>query len=382
MNNLKDFFEEFADAESKMDFKMANEIEVGECLSTGSYALDDILYGGWPEGRISQLYGVAGGGKTLLAILAIKAAQAKDPEATQLWIDAEQTLNTAWCEALGVNLSKVAVIENELATSAQKLFELLLGVPREDKTTHFMSGWKKEGFISKIIKKEINCNFIVLDSLGSLQAPAEEATHVGKVFMAPPLAKFLTTTFKKLTPQLAQTRVPMLIINHRKDSMDMYTDHTFSGGNAFRHFLSANVYVEPVTRKDSLILDEREEKIGHIIRATTEKTKRGAWPKKCEFKVNFSKGFVQQHEEIANLALRYDVVGRPTAVTYQFGDRKWVGEGKYQEALASDTSLAQDILNKIYEVRDGASPSQLEIKPSSESSEEDDTKSKRSKKAK
>jgi hypothetical protein len=110
--------------------------------------------------------------------------------------------------------------------------------------------------------------------------------------------------------------------------MDPYgVDHTFSGGNTYSHFLSANVYFEPVNRADAKILDEKDNKIGQTIRATIEKSKFGPWPRKCEFKVDFGIGVIDKHEEIAQLALDYNIVTKPTSVTHEYGEMKWVGFG-------------------------------------------------------
>jgi hypothetical protein len=130
--------------------------------------------------------------------------------------------------------------------------------------------------------------------------------------------------------------------------MDPYgADHTFSGGNTYSHTLSANVYFEAIQRKDSMIVDEKENKIGHPLRATIEKSKFGPWPRKCEFKVNFGIGVIDKHEEIAQLALDYGVVLKPTTMSYVYGDKTWVGLGKFCDAIATDAKLAEELLVKI-----------------------------------
>jgi hypothetical protein len=135
--------------------------------------------------------------------------------------------------------------------------------------------------------------------------------------------------------------------------MDPYgADHTFSGGNTYAHTLSANVYFEAVSRKDSVILDEKENKIGHPLRATIEKSKFGPWPRKCEFKVNFGIGVIDKHEEIAQLALDYDVVIKPNSVSHEYGDRKWVGFPKFCEAIKADPVLAEELLLKVSQARE------------------------------
>jgi len=353
-NKLEAFFKSYADSEEQLDFKMAHET-VGEkipVISTGSLVLDDALSsGGYPDGRLIQLYGAAGSGKSLLSMIAIKEAQKKDPEAQQVFIDSEGTFSSTWAETLGLDTSRIILIEGDTAVNGRKCFEMLLGVPKEDQK-HVLKGKSKEGLLDKIANKEFNINLIVLDSLGSIIPPQEDTASIGKANMAL-LARFLTPTFRKLSLELQKAKVPFIIINHKRDNMDPYgSDHTFTGGNTYTHFLSVNLYIEAVQRKDAMILDDKENKIGHPIRATVEKSKYGPWPRKCEFKVNFGIGIIDKHEEIAKLALDYNIVNKPTTVSHEYGDRKWVGFGKFCDAIKDDSELAAELTQKISEARE------------------------------
>lgn len=353
-NKLDAFFKTFAAAEEELDYKMAH-VTVGEkvpVISTGSYALNDALSsGGLPKGRIIQYYGPPSSGKTLLAMLAIVEAQKADPEAQQMFIDAEQTFDPNWAEILGVDTSRVILVEGDTASNGRKCFEMLLGVPKED-NKHVLVGKSKEGLLDKIVKKEFNINLIVLDSLGAIIPPGEDVAAVGKQNMAL-MARFLTTTFKKLSLEVSKAQIPFIVINHKRDNMDPYgADHTYSGGNTYSHTLSANVYFEAVTRKDSMITDEKENKVGHPIRATIEKSKFGPFPRKCEFKVNFGIGIIDQHEEIAQLALDYGVIEKPNNVTHTYKDVNWRGFANCCEAIKDDPALANELLVKIDEARE------------------------------
>lgn len=349
------FFKSFSDSDELLDFKFASQT-LGRkipAISSGSLGLDNALSsGGHPKGRLIQFYGAPGSGKSLMAMIAILEAQKEDPKAYQVFIDAEGTFDPKWARTLGLNVKKIIIVDGDMAVNGRKCFEMLLGEPKEDQKTHKLVGKKKEGLLDQIIKGEININMIVLDSLGSIMPPGEDTSAVGKMNMSL-LARFLTTTFRKLSLEVSKAKIPFIIINHKKDSMDPYgPDHTFSGGNTYAHFLSANIYFEIVNRADAKILDDKEQKIGHTIRATIEKSKFGPWPRKCEFKVNFSIGVIDKHEEIAQLALDYNVVEKPTAVTHQYGEQKWVGFGKFCEAIAEDEALANELTAKIHEARE------------------------------
>lgn len=387
-DKLEAFFKSFATSEEQLDFRMAHETisDKVPVISTGSLALDDALScGGNPKGRIIQYYGPTGSGKTLMAMIAMLEAQKEDPTAKQVFIDAEQTFSATWAESLGLDTSKIWIIDGDMAVNGRMCFEMLLGVPKEDKKTHVLVGKSQEGLLDKIMNKEVNVNMIVLDSLGAIQPPGEDTSAVGKFNMSL-LARFLTTTFRKLSLEIHKAKIPFIVINHKKDGMDMYgPDHTFSGGNSYGHFLSANIYFEAIQSKEARILDEKENKIGHGLKATIEKSKFGPWPRRCEFKVNFGIGVVDKHEEIAALALEYDVVTKSSSVSHEYGDKKWVGFPKFCEAVREDEALAKELTIKIGEARDSKwekKRQEQEAKKNKSTSIEVESETKKAKKAK
>lgn len=360
-SKLEAFFKSYSDSEDQLDFKMAHET-VGQKLegtSTGSLLLDEALSSGnLPKGRLFQFYGASGSGKTLMAMLAVKEAQKSDPESQQMWIDAEGTFDPNWAETLGVDTSRLIMVEQETAVVGRKCFEMILGVPKEDKKTHELVGKTKDGLLDLVMSGDINVNMVVLDSLGAIIPPGEDVSRVGKMNISL-LARFLTTTLRKLSLEANKAKVPFIFINHKKDGMDPYgADHTFSGGNSYSHFLSANIYFTAANAKDKQIFDDKDNKVGHVMYATIEKSKFGPWPRKCEFKVDFRSGVVGREEEIAKLAKDYGIITMSSSVTHEYGDKKWVGQPKLVEAIASDPDLADELLLKINEARD----SKLEAK--------------------
>jgi len=361
-NPVEEFFKAFGDADAEVDFKFGHEVfsEKLNVITTTSHVLDDALSsGGLPLGRLLQYYGPPGSGKTFMTMLAIKQAQQADPKAIQIFIDAEQTFNASWAAQLGINVARVGLIQGETAAYGQKLFERLLGVPKEDKKHKFV-GKSKPGLLDKIADGTMNVNMIVLDSIGVLIPPGMDTAAVGQITMGKK-SKFFAETFPKLAVEVKKANVPFVMINHVRAGMDPYgPDHTFAGGNSYAHSLSANVYFEAVQRKDSNIYNDKEEKIGGIIRAVVEKSKFGPWPRKCEFKVDYRSGVVDLHEEVAELAIKYDIVARPNNVMYEYGEEKWKGRAAFNDAVKEDTAFQADLLKKINDAREAERSRQIE----------------------
>jgi recombination protein RecA len=303
-----------------------------------------------PKGRLIQYYGPPGGGKTCMSMIAMKEAQLEDPTAYQLFIDAEGTFDQKWANDLGVNVQNIIKISGELAVNGRRCFEMLLGTPKEN-SKHVYDGKKVEGVFDQIISKKININLIVLDSLASIIPPGEDIAGVGQSQMAR-LARFMTDAGKKLSLEVSRAKIPMIIINHKRDSLAMYgPDHAHPGGNAYKHQLSANIYFEPIGGKDGQILDEDEDRIGQSIRATVEKSKFGPCPRKAFFKLLFTKGIVDSNEELFELALKYGIINKLSTVTYEYNSQMFKGKNEVI-AFLKDESAFNEINTLVNKARD------------------------------
>jgi hypothetical protein len=110
--------------------------------------------------------------------------------------------------------------------------------------------------------------------------------------------------------------------------------------------------MEKVNAKDTIILNEKEERVGGMLRATIEKSKFGPCPKRCEFKVRYDIGIIDTHEEVAQLGIEYGVIERPSTITYKYKELEFRGKEKFYEGLKASPELTNEILAQIVDIRE------------------------------
>lgn len=304
------------------------EIGVVDIIQTGSPSLDKALcIGGWCRGRIIQLAGKEGSGKTLLALLAMAHWQSLDDENCCAFIDAEFTYDPVWAETLGIDNDRVFLVKTN---EADKIFTGLVG-KKSNKSTGLLEMIEEKMTINhRVNGRDIELNLgkmgvIVLDSIAAVQVPTEVEADVGKQNIAA-VARFLSTELKKLTPAVGHANVSFIIINQvRVNVGQMYGNpEGTSGGRALKHACSVMVEVAPIGGAEHVLFDANEEKIGHKLRAKVSKNKFGPSTKVAEFFVNFGEGVVNTAEELLDVGFKQGVILRPTTKSYIIDGEKIV----------------------------------------------------------
>ncbi len=301
-----------------------------DIVRTGTPALDRAIgIGGWPRGRLIQLAGAPSSGKTLLALIAMANWQAQDPENCVAFIDAEYTYSAEWAAKFGVDNDRVYLVKTN---EAAKAFAGLVGRVKKNQQTgkltkvpglfDMIKTGQTISYVNPSTKKKVTLNcgkmgVIVLDSIANLQVPQELEAEVGKALMAA-VARFLTVELKKLTPGIAEANVAMIAINQvRVNPGEMWGNpETTPGGKALKHACSIMVEVGPMSGADNLILDAREEKQGHKIRAKITKNKVSSPFKVAEFFVDFRSGVSNVEEELLDLGVKIGIIERPNNRSY------------------------------------------------------------------
>lgn len=298
-------------------FEDEREIMNVQTVPSGSLVLDEAV-GVWglPLGRIVQFAGRESSGKTLLSLMTIREWQRLNPKNWAVFIDAEFSFNPTWAAMLGVDLKR---LKRRKLNRGADIMEFLCGVPHKE------LGKKKvkPGLLDWVIEhggaEETGLGIIVLDSIAAILPPIEETSVAGKHNMAP-MGRFMSTELRKLTPLLGIANTMLIAINQvRVQPGVMYGDpETSPGGSAWKHNCSVMVHLARLTSADYAIKDENGEMIGHRIRARIDKNRVGPPFRKCDFDIEYTRGIVNPHVEIADLALKYGVITRPTNVSYEY----------------------------------------------------------------
>ncbi len=339
-----------------------DEVIKTDIIRSTTPALDRALgVGGWPRGRLIQLAGAPSSGKTLLALLAIAEWQSEHPDNCAAFLDAEFTYSAEWAAKFGVDNDRIYLIKSN---EAAKIFGGLVGRVKKNAVTgkltkipglfDMISSGQTISYTHPETKKKVNLNcgrmgVIVLDSIANLQVPQEVEAEVGKSLMAA-VARFLTVELKKLTPGIAKANVAMIGINQvRVNPGQMFGNpEDTPGGKALKHACSIMVEVGPMSGADNLILDSREEKQGHKIRAKITKNKLAAPFKVAEFFVDFRSGVVRKGEELLELGVKLAMFERPNNRSYIINGEKLSSRDSAIEYCDKNKDLIEASIRDYY----------------------------------
>jgi len=336
-------------------FSSEHQFQETVASPSGSLALDDAV-GPWglPLGHVVQFSGPESSGKTLMALMAIREWQAQNPKNWALFIDAEYTFTWSWAEDLGLDIApnRLQLLKEN---NAARIWDMLCGVKAKDRNGKVKD--QKIGLLDEIIAgggaQEVGCGIIVLDSLAAIQTPMEEVSEAGKNNIAP-LARFLSTEMRKLTPKLANAGVMLIGINQiRVNVGEMFGDPMNNpGGKAWKHACSLMVNFAAIRKKSALIFDEEGTQVGHQIRAKIAKNKIAPPFRQCEFEIEYLRGLIGRHKEIADLAIKYGVIERPSNVSYVFeGETLAKGRDNLYEVVEKDEALQEKLLAGVKEAK-------------------------------
>lgn len=290
-------------------------VEDVPAIPTGSIALDAALgIGGYPRGRVIEIYGPESSGKTTLAIHAIAEAQKEGGIAA--FIDAEHAFDKFYAEKLGVDTDNLFISQPDHGEQALEIADHLV----------------RSGAI----------DIIVIDSVAALTPKAEIEGDMGDSKMGLQ-ARLMSQALRKLTATINKTKTCLIFINQLRDKIGVMfgNPETTTGGNALKFYASQRLDVRRIGQ-----LKDGEEVAGNRTRVKVVKNKVAPPFGKAEFDIMFGEG-ISRIGEIIDLGVEYDIV-KKSGSWYSYGDTK-LGQGResVKQILRDNPELTDEITEKI-----------------------------------
>ncbi len=294
-----------------------DKIEDIPVIPTGSVGLNMALgVGGYPRGRVIEIYGPESSGKTTLAIHAIAEAQKQGGIAAI--IDAEHAFDRFYAEKLGVDIDNLYISQPDSGEQALEVADELI--------------------------RSSAIDIIVIDSVAALTPKAELEGEMGenKVGLQ---ARLMSQALRKLTATINKTNTTCIFINQLREKIGVMfgNPETTTGGNALKFYASVRLDI----RKTGQIKDG-DEVIGNSTRVKIVKNKVAPPFRKAEFDIMFGEG-ISRVGEIVDLGVEYGIV-KKSGSWFSYGDTKLAqGRDAVKQLLKDNPELAEEIEAKIME---------------------------------
>ena len=293
------------------------QIEDIEVIPTGSLSLDAALgVGGYPKGRIIEIYGPESSGKTTLAIHAIAEAQKQGGIAA--FIDAEHAFDRFYAAKLGVDVENLLISQPDNGEQALEIADQLI--------------------------RSSAIDIIVIDSVAALTPKSEIEGDMGdnKVGLQ---ARLMSQALRKLTGSVSKTKTTCIFINQLREKIGVMfgSPETTTGGNALKFYASVRLDI----RKSTAIKDG-DTPIGNLVKVKVVKNKVAPPFRRAEFDIMFGEG-ISRAGEIVDLGVSLDILKKSGSWFSYDGSKIGQGRDAVKQLLRDNVELAEELSAKIME---------------------------------
>jgi recombination protein RecA len=290
-------------------------------ISSGSIALDVALgIGGYPKGRVIEIFGPESSGKTTLAIHAI--AEAQKAGGIAAIVDAEHAFDPYYAKNLGVNIDELLISQPDNGEQALEIVDSLI----------------RSGAI----------DIVVIDSVAALTPKAELEGEMGESKMGLQ-ARLMSQALRKLTANISKTKTCCIFINQLREKIGVMfgNPETTTGGNALKFYASVRLDIRKIGQ-----VKDGEEVQGNNVRVKVVKNKVAPPFRKAEFDIMYGEG-ISKSGEIVDLGVQYNVI-KKSGSWFSYGETK-LGQGRdtVRKLIMDNPELAQEMETKIVEAITG-----------------------------
>lgn len=285
-----------------------------ELLPSGSLSLDLALGGGYPKGRIIEIYGPESSGKTTLALHAIAEVQKQGGQAA--FIDAEHALDPAYAKRIGVDTDNLFISQPDNGESALEICETLV----------------RSGAV----------DLIVVDSVAALVPQAEIDGDMGDAQMGLQ-ARLMSQAMRKLTGIIAKSKATVIFINQIRMKIGVMfgNPETTTGGNALKFYASVRMDIRRIGQ-----IKEGENISGNRTKVKIVKNKIAAPFRTAEFDIMYNEG-ISKIGDILDLAIQYGVIDKAGAFLKYNGETMAQGRESAKKLLKENPELLAEIDQKV-----------------------------------
>lgn len=287
-----------------------------ELISSGTLSLDLALGGGYPKGRIIEIYGPESSGKTTLTLHAIAEIQKKG--GTAAFIDAEHALDPAYARRVGVNTDDLLVSQPDNGEQALEIVETLVRSNAVD--------------------------LVVVDSVAALVPQAEIEGEMGDSHMGLQ-ARLMSQALRKLTGIINKSKTIVIFINQIRMKIGVMfgNPETTTGGNALKFYASVRLDIRRTGQ-----IKSGEEVIGNRTKVKVVKNKIAPPFRAAEFDIMYNEG-ISKTGDVLDLAVQHNIVGKAGA-WFDYNDAK-IGQGREasKQYLSENPKVLAEIEKKVRE---------------------------------